>query len=244
MSHRRAALPAVFTLGNLLCGFLSVLYAVEGKFVPAAWLIIVAWFIDGFDGKVARLTHSSSRFGVELDSLADLCSFGWAPAVLMLQYRLHEMGGWGVAIVFLFFMSGAIRLARYNVQVEGFAKKNFSGLPIPAAAWVIASYTLFGERVWGGFLSPQVGSMLIVLLSFLMVSTFEYDALLFANDSMWNRFKLLFAVAASLAIILFPHEVLFPLSLLYVSSGIIREVVELMEGEDPEIAEVSGRASE
>ncbi|MCK5329706.1 MAG: CDP-diacylglycerol--serine O-phosphatidyltransferase [Candidatus Latescibacteria bacterium] len=244
MSNRKAAFPAVFTLGNLLCGFLSVLYAVDGKFVPAAWLIIVAWFMDGFDGKVARLTHSSSRFGVELDSLADLCSFGWAPTVLIFRYRLHVLGGWGIALSFLFLMCGALRLARFNVQVEGFAKKNFTGLPIPAAAWTIAAYTLFGERVWGGFLSFQVCSMLVVLLSFLMVSTFEYDALLFTTDSIWNRFKLIFAVVGALAIIFFPHEVLFPMSLMYMSSGIVRGVLHLIVGEDQEIAEVTSRSSD
>ena len=150
MANSKVALPALFTVGNLLCGFLSLLYAVDGRFVPAAWLIIVAWFMDGFDGKVARLTHSASRFGVELDSLADLCSFGLAPTVLILRYRLYALRGWGIALGFLFFACGAIRLARFNVQVEGFVKKNFCGLPIPAAAWAIASYTLFGEQVWGG----------------------------------------------------------------------------------------------
>lgn len=212
----------------------------DGRFVPAAWLIIVAWFIDGFDGKVARFTHSASRFGVELDSLADLCSFGLAPAVLMLRYRLYVLRGWGIALGFLFFVCGAIRLARFNVQVEGFTKKNFCGLPIPAAAWAIASYTLFGERVWEGFLSLQVCSTFVVLLSFLMISTFEYDALQFTRDSFWNRFKLIFAVVGASAIVFFPHEVLFPLSLVYVSSGIVRWVGHLIAGEDREMAEMPG----
>ena len=256
MANRKAALPALFTVGNLLCGFLSVLYAVDGRFVPAAWLIIVAWFIDGLDGKVARLTHSASRFGVELDSLADLCSFGLAPTVLMLRYRLYVLRGWGIALGFLFFVCGAIRLARFNVQVEEaayaskadkrrpFVKRNFCGLPIPAAAWAIASYTLFGERVWEGFLSLQVCSTFVVFLSFLMVSTFEYDALQFARDSFWNRFKLIFAVVGALAIVFFPHEVLFPLSLVYMSSGIVRGVVHLIAGEDREVVEIPGRSAD
>jgi len=221
----------VFTVGNLLCGFLSLYYIVKGHFISAAWLIIVAWFLDGFDGKVARLTGSVSRFGVELDSLADLCSFGLAPACLIVQTQLHALKGWGIAIGFLFFACGAIRLARFNVQLKSFAKEHFTGLPIPSAAVAIASYLLFSQEIWLRLQSATFSAGLIVVLSLLMISTLEYDALKFSLDSWWDRCKMGVLIGGALIVALFPNEALFPLSMMYVSSGIIRRIVHRLAGE-------------
>lgn len=225
--HLRGAFPTVLTIGNLLCGFLSLHYIVKGSFVSSAWLIIVAWFLDGFDGKVARLTGSVSRFGVELDSLADLCSFGVAPAFLMVQAQLYVLSGWGMVVGFLFCTCGALRLARFNVQIKGFAKENFTGLPIPSAAVTIASYLLFGRETWPRLQGVSFSAGLVVVLSLLMVSTLEYDAIKFSLDSWWDRCKMAILVGGALAVALFPNKVLFPLSMMYVSSGMVRWVIHL-----------------
>ena len=210
----KEAFPTVFTMGNLLCGFLSLYYILTGHVISAAWLIILAWFLDGFDGKVARFTGATSRFGVELDSLADLCSFGLAPAFLMVQTQLHVLGAWGIVLGFLFVTCGAIRLARFNVQIEDFDKEYFTGLPIPAAAVTIASYFLFSREVWLPLRNPSFSVGLVITLSVLMVSTLEYDALRFSLDSWWGRCKLVILLGGALTVALFPSEGLFPLNIL------------------------------
>jgi CDP-diacylglycerol--serine O-phosphatidyltransferase len=167
-------LPALFTAGNIFCGFLSLEASARGEFDYAAMLIFVAAFFDGIDGRVARLTGSTSAFGEQLDSLADVISFGVAPAFLVYHWGLSGYGRAGLLVSFLFAVCGALRLARFNVQVHVVDKRWFVGLPIPSAAgalcgliWAVPSAQLT-DTLRAGFLG------ITAALAFLMVSTFRY----------------------------------------------------------------------
>jgi CDP-diacylglycerol--serine O-phosphatidyltransferase len=167
-------LPALFTAGNIFCGFLSLEASARGEFDYAAMLVFVAAFFDAIDGRVARLTGSTSAFGEQLDSLADVISFGVAPAFLVYHWGLSGYGRAGLLVSFLFAVCGALRLARFNVQVHVVDKRWFVGLPIPSAAgalcgliWAVPSAQLT-DTLRAGFLG------ITAALAFLMVSTFRY----------------------------------------------------------------------
>ncbi len=228
---KREAVPNLFTIGNLFCGFLAIYYAMEGRLVPAGWLIVIAAFLDAMDGKVARAMKMPSRFGVEFDSLADVCSFGLAPAVLIFHYHCRACAlddVWGVALSFLFLLCGALRLARFNVQLKGSDKKNFSGLPIPSASATLVSFVIFSEKVWEGPRSLEASILLTVLLSFLMVSTVKYDTFPnFAPGSFWNRVKLAYFLIGAVLTVLYAEAVFFPLAIVYVMSGLVRRAFQV-----------------
>ncbi len=222
---RRATFPSLFTAGNLVCGFLAVYFVAHGRFSAAAWLIILAGCLDLFDGMLARFTGGESKFGIEFDSLADVCSFGLAPAVLMVEL---QWGGWGIGVGALFFAAGAIRLARFNIRQVGFEKTNFTGLPIPISAIVLASYVLFVQGVWRGLDEVELSVPLALALAALMVSSFEYISCpKFRFGSALQRLEsgALALLIAGLA--LFPHEGIFPATLVYVASGPFRWVMGL-----------------
>lgn len=166
-------LPALFTVGSIFCGFLSLDFALKGNFATSAALIFVAAFLDGLDGRVARMTRTTSAFGEQLDSLADVVSFGVAPSILVYRWGLSAFDRLGLAVAFLFLVCGACRLARFNVQVHVVDKRYFVGLSIPAAAGTLAGL------IWAFAESPaeEVKAAFLpitVILSFLMVSTFRY----------------------------------------------------------------------
>jgi CDP-diacylglycerol--serine O-phosphatidyltransferase len=153
-------LPNIFTTGNLLCGFSSIVASINGHYLQAAIAILIAVGLDYLDGKVARLTNSASAFGLEYDSLADLLSFGMAPGLLLYAWMLRSFGPFGWLAAFLFVICGALRLARFNVQAMGVQKFTFTGLPIPAAAGVLASMVLVGRhlsRFSSGRYGPPLG---------------------------------------------------------------------------------------
>ena len=167
-------LPTLFTVGNLFCGYLSLWCSIRGTFEIAAVLIIAAGILDGLDGRIARMTHSTSKFGEEYDSLADLVSFGVAPAVLAYSWGLADFHRLGWMASFLFVVCGSMRLARFNIQTHVADKRYFIGLPIPAAAGSVAAIVLatperLVSRMWmGGLLG------LTIVLSYLMISTIKY----------------------------------------------------------------------
>jgi len=132
-------LPSMFTLANMFCGYACIVYAMRGELEKAAPLIGLAIIVDMLDGRVARMTGSTSQFGVEFDSLADVISFGVAPAIMAFQWGLHPLGRLGWAAGFVFVAGAAIRLARFNIQTGTVDKKYFVGLPSPAAAAVPAT---------------------------------------------------------------------------------------------------------
>lgn len=170
-------LPNLFTTASLFCGFLGMTWAVDGKFEMCAVAIFVSALFDGLDGKVARLTGTSSEFGIQLDSLADLVAFGVAPAFMIYQWKLHEFGRLGLLAAFLLIACGALRLARFNVQTSTSPKAFFIGLPIPAAGCALASLVLFEPFLSGHAIHaalPIFSLILVYGLSFLMVSTVRY----------------------------------------------------------------------
>lgn len=176
----KAAVPSFFTLMNLLSGFLAVTQIHEQNFEYACWLIVLAGFFDVLDGMMARLTKTTSVFGVELDSLSDVVSFGVAPSYLVYAFGLNQFGMLGSIVASLPVICGAVRLARYNVTFEGTKKDYFSGMPIPVQAITIVALILnFNDAEWFSNVSMSNISLLMpitFLLAFLMISTIRFDA--------------------------------------------------------------------
>ncbi len=176
----RAAVPSFFTLMNLLSGFIAVTQAFDGRFQQACWFIVLAGFFDLLDGMIARLANGQSLFGVELDSLSDVVSFGVAPGFLIYVFGLKEFGILGLFVSALPAVCGAVRLARFNVAFDGVKKEYYSGLPIPVQAIFIVVLILTVEDAsWFSRYSPNNLSILIpitVVLSGLMVTTIRFDA--------------------------------------------------------------------
>lgn len=170
-------LPSLLTLASIFFSFYGLILAIKGQFLWSGVLILVAGFFDGIDGKVARLTKTTSKFGVELDSLADVISFGVAPSVLFYTWALQPYGRLGWVAAFIYVACGALRLARFNVQTSVIDPKQFNGLPIPAAAGMLATVVIFFEHLE---IKPANYSIfllvLTIIVSFLMVSSIKFHA--------------------------------------------------------------------
>lgn len=193
--------PSLFTVGNMLCGFGSVLTALSGHFLQAGWLIIVAGVLDGLDGRVARLAHATSEFGKEYDSLADVVSFGLAPAILVYAWRLEELGRSGFALAFLFLVAGSVRLARFNVQAGSVDKRFFVGLPIPAGAGALTLAVLLDPTRAAHRHELMLTGLFVLTISLLMVSTIPYRS--FKDFNLHQRFPaILFFLLALIVVIL------------------------------------------
>ncbi|NBC27669.1 MAG: CDP-diacylglycerol--serine O-phosphatidyltransferase [Bacteroidetes bacterium] len=176
----RIVIPSFFTLMNLFCGFLSIIMVAEGNLVLGAWLIVVSGLFDALDGFMARLANATSEFGIELDSISDVVSFGVAPGFLLYTFTLNELDIIGIILSALPPVCGAIRLARFNLDTRQTTLDFYRGLPIPVqAAMVSALYLTFNGRMdWfagfeHGFLSFIIP--VVIVLSFLMVSTIPFD---------------------------------------------------------------------
>jgi len=168
-------LPNLFTTASLFMGFYSIIASIQEKFFLAAIAILVSLVFDGLDGRIARMTNTTSRFGAEYDSLADLIAFGVAPSLLAYIWAMSFYGKLGWMAGFMFVACGALRLARYNIQIGLIDSKVFNGLPIPAAAAVIATTVMFFDfmGVEGTFHNPYM-MIFVVILSLLMVSNIKY----------------------------------------------------------------------
>jgi CDP-diacylglycerol--serine O-phosphatidyltransferase len=237
--NAKAALPSLFTISSLFCGFLSMYYAVNERLLGAALLIVIAGFLDACDGKIARYFDTPSNFGVQFDTIVDVCSFGVAPAVLMLHYldNLLAILWLPFAVCFLFLMCGALRLARFNTQLKGFDKENFSGLPIPMAAGTLAAYILFTQRVWQSGHEPHIAISLCVMLSFLMISTIEYNTLpRLSIERGRDRIRLIALLCVIVLMFFYTYEVFFPLALAFSLSGALRWLYFLIT--DREVADI------
>ena len=215
-------LPSMMTVSNLLCGYASVVYSTRGDFDTAAILIGIAMVVDTLDGFFARLTHSQSAFGAELDSLADVVSFGVAPAILAFTWGLWSLGRVGWVAGFIYVTAAAMRLARFNIQSSTAAdKRYFAGLPSPAAAAVTASTVYMYP--WG-LQDPRIAAAALPMLlvpGFLMVSTIRFRSIK-AIDMGWRRSYRapLLAVIALALIALHPRIALVVLSYTYVVAAV------------------------
>jgi CDP-diacylglycerol--serine O-phosphatidyltransferase len=214
-------LPNLFTTGSLFAGFYGIVAAMNGNYNVAAWFILVSSIFDGLDGKVARLTGTTSHFGVEYDSLADLVAFGVAPGLLMYSWALKPFGKLGWLAAFLYVVCGALRLARFNVQVNTVESKRFVGLPIPAAASMVASCVLLFYHLNGSGTIQKVSVLvLIYILALLMVSNVRYFS--FKDPDLVKRQPFGFLVLSIFIIIVVvaqPEIMLFFLFFCYVVSG-------------------------
>jgi CDP-diacylglycerol--serine O-phosphatidyltransferase len=218
-------LPNLFTTGGLFCGFYAIVATLREDYLIAAIAVLVALVFDALDGRIARLTHTSSSFGVQYDSLSDLIAFGVAPGVLAYRWALEPWGAWGWLAAALYVTCGALRLARFNVQVDVVDKNNFVGLPIPAAAAVVAAtillyYFLGGEGATNKHLTLL---LLIYALAGLMVSTIPYYS--FKGLKLRHRQPFWILIAGIIVIqltIAAPQIMLFSLFSLYTLSGPVR----------------------
>lgn len=227
VSSFRGIFPGVFTMGNLFCGFLAILSAIEGEVGHACRFVLLGFFLDGLDGFVARVSNSASRFGVELDSLADLVTFGLAPALLVYQVQLHSLGKWGWMVAFVYVMCGAFRLARYNLTAKSGSHSHFEGLPIPAAAALLISYTMFSLEVWGEMRLVRFLVVMIIVSSGLMVSSISYENKPTSWRTMRDRIKFVYIFIGIVAVMIDLSSTLFPLVFLYGLSGIVQEAYRL-----------------
>jgi CDP-diacylglycerol--serine O-phosphatidyltransferase len=217
-------IPNLLTTGNLFSGFYALIAVFNADYLNAAMAILVAMAFDVLDGKSARLTKTTSRFGVEYDSLADVVSFGVAPALLIFSWALSSYGRMGWVAAFLFLACGTLRLARFNVQAGTVESKHFVGLPIPAAAGVIASLVVMDHHIlrMGAEVKPLLILGLIYALAFLMVSTFRYRS--FKDFHLRGRKPFHMLVSAVLILIVLaaePQILMFVLFAGYAISGVI-----------------------
>lgn len=227
-------LPNLFTVGNIFCGFFAITLCMgdpgPAELRRAAIAIFFGSFFDMFDGRVARLTRTQSDFGVQLDSLADLATFGLAPAVLLHRWCLGEMGFWGLLIAFLYVAGGALRLARFNVLAsrETGTSKHFLGLPIPLAAGTVVSLVLASYPNDDPRFGGTAGTALITLaLAVLMVSSVRYRTFKDLRPSRKSAsfVFLLILLFAGLSSRLKPTGALAAFFVGYIAVGLVEEVV-------------------
>jgi CDP-diacylglycerol--serine O-phosphatidyltransferase len=227
-------LPNMITTAGLFAGFYAIVAAMSGRFEPAAVAIFVAMVMDGIDGRVARLTHTQSEFGVQYDSLSDMICFGLAPALVMYEWSLKSMPsvGWaklGWLAAFIYTAGGALRLARFNAQVATAEKGYFKGLPSPSAAGVMAGFVWVGVDV--GIHGVDVAYLALVLtiaVGLLMVSNIHYYS--FKEFDFKNRVPftvILLVVMVYVFASIDPPKVLFSGFLVYALSGIAYTVVKI-----------------
>ncbi len=237
-------LPNLITLLSMFSGFYSIVAAFNSNYEGAAWAILIASIFDVLDGWVARLTHTTTRFGIEIDSLADVISFGVAPGILAYTWTLSSFGRIGWLGSFFLVACAALRLARFNVQMGSAEKKHFTGLPTPASALVIATTVLayadiieILDRLKLVWLADAVGKdywvlALTFILAGLMVSNFTYHSVKEANLKERRPFGILVVIAAFLAVVAYhPALVLFVVSISYVLIGIAEALYKSLKRE-------------
>jgi CDP-diacylglycerol---serine O-phosphatidyltransferase len=216
-------LPNLFTTGALFAGFYAIVQAMNGKFEHAAVAIFIAMVLDGLDGRVARLTHTQSEFGAEYDSLSDMVSFGVAPSLVVYEWALKGLGKWGWFAAFIYCAATALRLARFNTNIDVVDKRYFQGLPSPAAAaliagfvWVMHDFDFSGESV------SWYAAALAVFAGLSMVSNLPFYSFKDFNMRKSVPFLVIFLVAIFLIFISsYPPGVLFGLFMCYALSGYV-----------------------
>ncbi len=225
-------LPNLFTTGNIFCGVYALSLILRGdpaSYPRAAWFLLLAMVFDFIDGQLARLYRATSRFGVELDSLADFFSFGVVTTILAYRVVLEQFRGFGVGVAFLYIVFTALRLARFNVQVNKEEKTDFKGLPSPVASGVVLSFYIFISHFELGW--EIVIPFLMIVLSSLMVTSLTYPTLLSLHLRQKQPFLYLVAVILMLVILIaFPPFGIFFGFMLYLGLGLYQGVqIELRQ---------------
>ena len=215
-------LPGMFTVGNMFCGWASIVFAMRGDYATAAPLLGFAMILDTLDGRIARMTGTSSEFGVEFDSLADVISFGVAPAVLVFSWGLESLGRFGWAAGFLYVTATAIRLARFNIQGKGSDRRYFVGLPSPPAAAVLAATVYAYPSGLDNVVGASVALAIVLVAAGLMVSRIRYRSFNTLIPGRRQPSLALLVVAGVIAAIASnPQVVLVLMAYTYVASGLI-----------------------
>jgi CDP-diacylglycerol---serine O-phosphatidyltransferase len=232
-------LPSGLTLANLFCGVFAIVSASRGQFDLAGFLVVLGGCADALDGRVARATGSGSRFGSELDSLVDIISFGLAPAMIM-YFAVMNREGWDWLVVFFYVACAAIRLARFNVEQAGRAKRYFHGLPSPAAGMTLATYywfsqtPLYNETVLGDLPWHFWLRFLMLALAFLMISNVSYPAVPTVGYRKLSEILGSLVVAATIfGVIFLKKQFYFPAFLGYVTYGVGKTVLFGFLGRQP-----------
>jgi len=240
-------LPTLFTIGTIFCGFYAVINTMKGEFDLAAMALGFAVVCDGLDGRIARLTNSCSEFGVQMDSLADVITFGLAPAVLAYlwgakaivatvpPYAKHvQQIGW--IVCFAFVICGAMRLARFNIQTTRpqpptpSSKKSFVGMPIPAGAGLIAAIVHFTPEPITNWPIGALWNILVGFLAFLMISTIRYPSFKHIDMRSRKSYVSFYLLALMVALIyLYSQVVLLILATVYATSGILMKIVQMVK---------------
>lgn len=234
--------PSAFTLGNLFFGFWSIVSSSRDNFAWAGWAIVLAGVLDGLDGRVARLSKTSSRFGAELDSLVDVISFGVAPALLMYHLEFADGGNFTWVICYLYVVAAALRLARFNVSVGAGTPGMFTGLPSPAAGGTLAVFYPFSQtEVYHQIaaaldLNGRLLGVLVILIAVLMVSSVKYPkSPKIGFSSLKGILGSLVWIGIFVGIIVAPASFMFPVALAYIAYGVLRTVfLSLLDRPDRE----------
>jgi CDP-diacylglycerol--serine O-phosphatidyltransferase len=241
MRSRRALWPNLLTVINLFLGFVAVLLVLDDRFVAAAWMIIAAGIVDALDGKLARIVGSQSEFGMEFDSLADITSFGIAPAILLYVAYFEQLGGVGILLAFFPVMFCAVRLAKYNVTIMlPDEHMEFIGLPTPVQASALVSFLILNYAIWGNLKQGVFFTPLVILLSFLMISPIPYDAFprLSFRGSRSNRIRLLVLILGLVLVLIKPPIMFFPVVLAYIVVGGVKGLIAMRARETEELPEL------
>jgi CDP-diacylglycerol---serine O-phosphatidyltransferase len=224
MSIRRRGiylLPNLFTTAALFSGFYAIVQGMNNKFEYAAVAIFIAMVLDGLDGRVARMTHTQSEFGAEYDSLSDMVSFGVAPSLLMYEWAFRDLGKWGWFAAFIYCVCAALRLARFNTNIDVVDKRYFQGLPSPAAAALVAGFVwVLGDNGYTGNELRWYAAALTVFAGLSMVSNLRFYSFKDFNLRKSVPFIVIFLLAMFFVVISsYPAGVLFLLFLAYALSG-------------------------
>ncbi len=216
-------LPNLFTTGALFAGFYAIVQAMNEKFEHAAVAIFIAMVLDGLDGRVARMTHTQSEFGAEYDSLSDMVSFGVAPALVIYEWALKGMGKWGWFAAFIYCVATALRLARFNTNIDVVDKHYFQGLPSPAAAALVAGFVwVMLDSGFDGESLRWYAAVLTVFAGLSMVSNLPFYSFKTINMRKSVPFLVIFLIALFFVLISSdPPIVLFGLFLCYALSGFV-----------------------
>jgi CDP-diacylglycerol---serine O-phosphatidyltransferase len=238
--HGVSLLPSLFTMANLFCGYACVVYALNGEYKTAALLIGIAFLFDMLDGRIARYTGTASDFGVQFDSLADVISFGVAPAILSFAWGLKSLGRLGWAACFIFVAAAALRLARFNIQTGSGDKRYFVGMPSPSAASIPASTVYFYPGGLDDFRAALPALLMVVVPALLMVSTIRYRSFKTIDLRARRPYRVLLLVAVLIILVATLHEILLlAAAYAYLASGFIELIVTRTrhrggQGETPE----------
>jgi CDP-diacylglycerol--serine O-phosphatidyltransferase len=232
-------LPSAFTLGNLFLGIWAIVEATRANFEMAGWLIVGAAVMDMFDGRIARFTATGSPFGEELDSLVDAVSFGVAPA-LIAYFAFFGGGEWNWIISFLYIVAAILRLARFNIEQAGTAKSAFHGLPSPTAGACVATFyaftqTPFWQQAFARVPDSRAAGWLMLGVGVLMISNVLYPVVPRFNPRTWGgRLAFFVAFASIVSAFTVPEYFFFPMTILYITVGLVRTVLAGFEERLPE----------